>query len=163
LTGTAWFDAVPGFGSAIAPAVARFTMRNKLIIVAVALAGVLGLAAVVRQAGGPKAQPPTATEQAAPDARPLMAPAPTAPAPQSRASRSAAQPQAAPGSSAPRTVTTTRSKKKSAAIIAGSAGAGAAVGAIAGGGKGAAIGAITGGVGGVIYDQATRRKTRTER
>src|SRR6266849_6437266 len=52
-----------------------------------------------------------------------------------------------------------RSKKKSAAIIVGSAGTGAAIGALAGGGKGAGIGALAGGAGGVIYDQATRKKT----
>ena len=52
-----------------------------------------------------------------------------------------------------------RSKKASAAIIGGSAGAGAAIGAIAGGGKGAGIGAIAGGVGGLIYDQVTRDKS----
>lgn len=48
-----------------------------------------------------------------------------------------------------------RSKTKSALIIAGSTGAGAAVGAIAGGNKGAAIGAIAGGVAGLIYDRHT--------
>ena len=48
-----------------------------------------------------------------------------------------------------------RSTGKSAAIIAGSAGAGAAIGAIAKGGKGAAIGAIAGGVAGLIYDRLT--------
>jgi hypothetical protein len=53
-----------------------------------------------------------------------------------------------------------RSKAKSAAIIAGSAGAGAAIGAIAGGGKGAAIGAISGGTAGVIYDRTTANKKR---
>jgi hypothetical protein len=47
--------------------------------------------------------------------------------------------------------------------VAGSAGAGAAIGAIAGGGKGAAIGAISGGAAGVVYDQITRKKTRVER
>jgi hypothetical protein len=51
-----------------------------------------------------------------------------------------------------------RTKKKSAVIIAGSAGTGAAIGAIAGGGKGAAIGAVSGGAAGVVYDQVTRNK-----
>ena len=43
-------------------------------------------------------------------------------------------------------------------IIGGAAGAGAAIGAVAGGGKGAAVGATAGGVGGLIYDLATRNK-----
>ena len=51
-----------------------------------------------------------------------------------------------------------RSLKKSALIVGGSAGAGAAIGAVAGGGKGAAIGAMSGGVAGLIYDLATRNK-----
>ena len=58
----------------------------------------------------------------------------------------------------PRVVTRTRSTGKSAAIVAGSAGAGAAIGALAGGGKGAAIGAISGGAGGFVYDRMTRKK-----
>ena len=49
-----------------------------------------------------------------------------------------------------------RSFAKSAAIVAGSAGVGAAIGGIAGGGKGAGIGAIAGGAGGFIYDRLTR-------
>lgn len=51
-----------------------------------------------------------------------------------------------------------RSKLHSAEIIAGTAGVGAAIGALAGGGKGAAIGAIAGGGGGLIYDRATAHK-----
>jgi len=51
-----------------------------------------------------------------------------------------------------------RSLQKSALIIGGSAGAGAAIGAVAGGGKGAGIGAISGGVAGLVYDLMTRNK-----
>jgi hypothetical protein len=51
-----------------------------------------------------------------------------------------------------------RSWEKELLIIGGSAGAGAAVGALTGGKKGAGIGAAAGGVGGLIYDLATRKK-----
>ncbi|MGZ4823794.1 MAG: hypothetical protein ACXVZT_04185 [Terriglobales bacterium] len=51
-----------------------------------------------------------------------------------------------------------RSTEKSALIVAGSAGTGAAIGAIAGGGKGAAIGALSGGAAGFIYDRMTANK-----
>jgi hypothetical protein len=56
-----------------------------------------------------------------------------------------------------------RSGGQSAAIIGGSAVAGAAVGAIAGGGKGAAIGAAIGGIGGLIFDRTTRNRDRDRR
>jgi hypothetical protein len=49
-----------------------------------------------------------------------------------------------------------RSTSKEVMIVAGSAGAGAAIGGIAGGKKGAAIGAVSGGVAGLVYDLATR-------
>ena len=45
-------------------------------------------------------------------------------------------------------------------IVAGSAGAGALIGAAAGGRKGAAIGAASGGVAGLVYDLATRNRQR---
>lgn len=48
-----------------------------------------------------------------------------------------------------------RSTGKSVAIVAGTAGVGAAIGAIAGGGKGAAIGAVSGGGAGFVYDRMT--------
>jgi uncharacterized protein YcfJ len=51
-----------------------------------------------------------------------------------------------------------RSTAKSVAIVAGSAGAGAAIGALAHGGRGAAIGAVAGGLGGFIYDRMTHNK-----
>lgn len=51
-----------------------------------------------------------------------------------------------------------RSWEKEALIIGGSAGAGTAIGAIAGGKKGAGVGAAAGGVGGLIYDLVTRDK-----
>lgn len=51
-----------------------------------------------------------------------------------------------------------RSWEKEALIIGGSAGAGTAIGAVAGGKKGAGIGAVSGGVGGLIYDLVTRDK-----
>jgi hypothetical protein len=65
-----------------------------------------------------------------------------------------------PASAATSTTTTKkkRSLEKEILIVGGSAGAGAAIGAVAGGGKGAGIGALSGGVAGLVYDLATRKK-----
>jgi hypothetical protein len=51
-----------------------------------------------------------------------------------------------------------RSWEQEALIIGGSAGAGTAIGALAGGKKGAGVGAAAGGVGGLIFDLMTRDK-----
>lgn len=56
---------------------------------------------------------------------------------------------------APVTARRHRSTGQSVAIVAGSAGTGAAIGAIAKGGKGAAVGALVGGVAGLVYDRLT--------
>jgi hypothetical protein len=58
----------------------------------------------------------------------------------------------------PEPVVKQRSTAKSAAIIAGSAAAGAAIGGLAGGGKGAAIGALGGGAAGLVYDRMTKNR-----
>jgi hypothetical protein len=63
---------------------------------------------------------------------------------------------AAPAATAPQKKK--RSLEKEVLIVGGSAGAGAAIGAVAGGGKGAGIGALSGGVAGLVYDLATRNK-----
>lgn len=53
-----------------------------------------------------------------------------------------------------------RTTKDEVLIIGGSAGAGAAVGAVAGGKKGAAVGALSGGIAGLVYDLATKNKNK---
>ena len=51
-----------------------------------------------------------------------------------------------------------RAWEREVLIVGGSAGAGAAIGAVAGGKKGAGIGALSGGLAGLVYDMATRNK-----
>jgi hypothetical protein len=68
-----------------------------------------------------------------------------------QSARIVAAPQAAP-------LARGRSWEREVLIIGGSAGAGTAIGALAGGKKGAAVGAAAGGVGGLVYDLLTRSK-----
>jgi uncharacterized protein YcfJ len=100
--------------------------------------------------------PAPAAQQAEPAGQQTVEPA--APAPAARAATTTARQAAAPAAPRTRVVEKKRPTSHSAAIVAGSAGTGAAIGALAGGGKGAAIGAIAGGAGGFVYDRATRKK-----
>ena len=75
-----------------------------------------------------------------------------------RQARYSSAPRAADSYGEPVAVRHDRPFNQSAMIVAGSAGTGAAIGAIAGGGKGAAIGALSGGVAGFIYDRITAHK-----
>jgi hypothetical protein len=79
-------------------------------------------------------------------------------APQTFAPAAAPRARATTPAPAPVKVAKKRSWEKEVLIVGGSAGAGAAIGAVAGGKKGAAIGAVSGGVAGLVYDLATRNK-----
>jgi hypothetical protein len=79
--------------------------------------------------------------------RPVAAPPETAPEP--APARAAPAPVQAPKK---------RSLGKEVLIVGGAAGAGAGIGALAGGGKGAGIGALSGGAAGLVYDLMTKNK-----
>jgi len=151
--------------------------RTRIALAGILAAGLLigGTAAVVRHN---KPAPPMATapEASVPgyagplyDAQGnLVGYAPSQPAPEPRPASFAAPqaPTGAPAASparqaapvAPRGTKRPRSTRKSVAIVAGTAGVGTAIGAIAGGGKGAALGALSGGGAGFVYDRLTRNK-----
>ncbi|MBX5496540.1 MAG: hypothetical protein IRZ15_14500 [Bryobacteraceae bacterium] len=104
--------------------------------------------------------PAPAEPVAAPATAPQPAPAPAAAPEPERQTATADRPtyRVTRQETAAKPVRKKRSIQKSAAIIGGSAGVGAAIGALGGGGKGAAIGAISGGAAGLIYDQLTRNR-----
>jgi hypothetical protein len=127
-------------------------MRRELTVAGFTAVTVLAITGWMKTVPGSTAEasfvPPAPVEDTAavPVARPLARSAPAASRTRYITERAAT----------PVVAKKQRSTAKSAAIIAGSAGAGAAVGGLAGGGKGAAIGAIAGGAGGYVYDRATR-------
>jgi len=82
----------------------------------------------------------------------------TAPAPVSEPAPRAYAPPPAPAPAPAPAAHQKRSIAKQALIVGGAAGAGAGIGAIAGGGKGAGIGAISGGAAGLVYDLLTKDK-----
>jgi hypothetical protein len=160
------------------------TLKRTLAIAGTSLLAVVGLVGWTRESGRPAANvnpapaasnwySPSGAGAYDPNARVVFAPSPfgaeapvaaaTAPDPEPVALTGSAETPArvAPRrrtSSGRRVVVKKRPFSHSAAIVGGSAGAGALVGALAGGGKGAAIGALAGGGGGLVYDRLTHKK-----
>lgn len=141
-------------------------MRQGALIAGISLLSVVALAGWMRTPGAPGAQAAAYV--------PSYTPAPAlnqygmAAAPRATAAvyeRPVARPRIAPRTDyAPQYRDHVVARKPSrpfshsAAIVGGSAGAGAAIGALAGGGKGAGIGALAGGAAGLIYDRLTHNR-----
>ena len=124
-------------------------MKQALMISGFTILAALAVAGWVRK--------PTPTTE--PDPSALTTPSTTYAAPAAPAvHRTAARVQPSTTVADTRVVKKERPFSHSAAIVAGSAGTGAAIGGIAGGGKGAAIGALSGGAAGFIYDRLTHNK-----
>ena len=145
------------------------TFKRTLAIGGASLLAVVGLIGWTRDTSRPgsdaataipspnwyAAQAPVARD---PDARVVYAPSPFGSEITSAPRAPIERRYVAPEPRRPRVVVKKRPFKHSAAIVGGSAAAGAAIGALAGGGKGAAIGALAGGGGGLVYDRLTHKK-----
>ncbi len=146
-------------------------MRTKILFAAVTLAVFIG-GAMIRAHVRPGSQtdpsqayatqgpvPTYATPQPAEarshaETRNYAEPAPSA---QAMAPTQAVAPPPEPAFQ-PQPVLRHRSLRRQALIVGGSAAAGTAIGAVAGGGKGAAVGAVSGGVAGLVYDLLTKNR-----
>lgn len=127
-------------------------MRQAIIIAAFAAVSALAVAGWVRKPAPVMPMDPAVTALPANYSSPAVSPAVyRQPARVQRVAYRESVP-------APRVVKRQRPLGHSVAIVAGSAGVGAAIGGLAGGGKGAAIGALSGGAAGFIYDRVTHRR-----
>ena len=125
-------------------------MRQGITVALMALLAALAVAGWVRTPAPTVAQAdPTVAALPASFNSPVASPA---------IYRQPARVQQASYAPARRVVRRERPFSHSAAIVAGSAGTGAAIGALAGGGRGAAIGALSGGAAGFIYDRLTHNR-----
>jgi hypothetical protein len=150
--------------------------KTRIALIGIALTGLLiGGTAALMQRSNPSPATVAAPEASVPgyegplyDAQGKLVGYAPQPQPDSRPTsfagpqQAATAPEAAPARPAPRgtaySAKKPRSTGKSVAIVAGTAGVGTAIGALAGGGKGAAIGAISGGGAGYVYDRLTRKR-----
>lgn len=104
------------------------------------------------------AQSPVQTSYSAPQPAQAGSYAATGNYAQPAAAQSTAPTAPAQAAYQPQPVHRHRSLRRQALIIGGSAAAGTAIGAVAGGGKGAAVGAMSGGVAGLVYDLFTKNR-----